>query len=244
MYFFVSWCLSGRNERQILYYYYRTILTTARYICMTKFLPIFPLNLVVYPGQYLNLHIFEPRYKQLIQECKDEGKHFGIPSVFKESLNEYGTEMELIEISKVHPEGEMDIMTKGLKVFRIMEVLREVPDKLYSAAVVYEVEHVPFDTEKLNPTLIDLVVRLHELLGTKLNIYEKFENPLSFDLAHYVALSPEDQYRLLIASSEKARQWFLIQHLTKLIPYLEDSEKVKTKVQLNGHFRREVPPKF
>src|SRR5580700_1532713 len=134
---------------------------------MTKFLPIFPLNLVVYPGQYLNLHIFEPRYKQLIQECKDEGKHFGIPSVFKESLNEYGTEMELIEISKVYPEGEMDIMTKGLKVFRIMEVLREVPDKLYSAAVVYEVEHLPHDTEKLNPTLIDLVARLHELLGTK-----------------------------------------------------------------------------
>ena len=211
---------------------------------MTKFLPIFPLSSIAYPGQLLNLHIFEPRYKQLITECKEQGKTFGIPSVFKESLNEYGTEMELIEVSKVYPDGEMDIKTRGLKVFRIMEVLREVPDKLYSAAIVYEVEHLPFDTEKLNPTLVDLLERLHKVLDTNLNIYEKFENPLSFDLAHYVALTPEDQYRLLVGTSEKARQWFLIQHLMKLIPSLEEAEKVKAKVQMNGHFRREVPPSF
>ena len=211
---------------------------------MTKFLPIFPLNNIAYPGQLLNLHIFEPRYKQLILECKEQGRSFGIPSVFKETLNEFGTEMELIEISKTYPDGEMDIKTRGLKAFRIIEVLREVPDKLYSAAIVYEIEHLPFDTEKLNPALVDLVEKLHKLLGTSLNIYEKFENPLSFDLAHYVALPPEDQYRLLVATSEKARQWFLIQHLLKLIPSLEETERVKAKVQMNGHFRREVPPTF
>jgi hypothetical protein len=211
---------------------------------MTKFLPIFPLNVVVFPQQLLNLHIFEPRYKQLITECKAEGKTFGIPSVFKDSLNEYGSEMELLEISKVHEGGEMDIKTRGLKVFRIMEVLREVPDKLYSAAIVYEMEHLPFDTEVLNPTLVDLVEKLHKLLGTNLNINEKFNNPLSFELAHYVALNPEEQYRILSATSEKARQWFIIQHLLKLIPALEETEKVKSKVQMNGHFRREVPPKF
>ena len=211
---------------------------------MTKFLPIFPLSTIAYPGQLLNLHIFEPRYKQLITECKEQGKTFGIPSVFKESLNEYGTEMELLEISQIHPGGEMDIKTKGLRAFRIMEVLREVPEKLYSAAIVYEVEHLPYDTEKLNPTLVDLVERLHKVLGTNLNIYDKFENPLSFDLAHYVALSPEDQYRLLVATSEKARQWFLIQHLQQLLPSLEATEKLKSKVQMNGHFRPEVPPRF
>jgi len=211
---------------------------------MTKFLPIFPLNLIVYPGQELNLHIYEPRYKQLITECQEEGKTFGIPSVFKEQLNEYGTEMQLVEISKVHPNGEVDIKTKGLKVFRIMEVLRDVPDKLYSAAIVYELEHEPFDTKMLNPTLVDLVNRLHDVLGTHFNLLEKFENPLSYDLAHYIALSPEDQYRLLIATSEKARQWFMIEHLQKLIATLGDTEQVKNKVLMNGHFRHEIPPNF
>lgn len=211
---------------------------------MTKFIPIFPLNLLVFPGQYLNLHIFEPRYKQLINECKEANKTFGIPSVFKDTLKEYGTEMELLEISKVYESGEMDIKTKGVKIFRIMEVLREVPEKLYSAAIVYEVPHLPFDTQVLNPTLVDLVYKLHSLLGTDFNLHEKFSNPLSYDLVSYVALSPEDQYRILIAKSEKARQWFMIEHLQKLIPEIELTEAVKTKVQMNGHFRHEIPPKF
>lgn len=211
---------------------------------MTKFLPIFPLNNVVYPGQLLNLHIFEPRYKQLIQECSATGKTFGIPSVFKETLNEFGTEMEILEISKTYDNGELDIKTRGVKIFRIIEVLRQVPDKLYSAAVVFEVEHLPFDTEVPNPTLIDLIDKLHVVLGTNFKVSDKYENPLSFDLVQYAALSAEDQYRLLIATSEKARQWFIIEHLQKLIPSIEQTEKVKAKVQMNGHFRKEIPPKF
>lgn len=211
---------------------------------MTKFLPIFPLSNVVYPGQLLNLHIFEPRYKQLIQECHATGKTFGIPSVFKETINEFGTEMEILEISKTYENGEMDIKTRGAKIFRIIEVLRNVPDKLYSAAVVYEVEHLPFDTQVPNPTLIDLIDKLHLVLGTNFRVNDKYENPLSFDLVQYAALGPEDQYRLLMATSEKARQWFIIEHLQKLIPSIEQTEKVKAKVQMNGHFRKEIPPKF
>jgi Lon protease-like protein len=211
---------------------------------MTKFFPIFPLNMVVYPGQFLNLHIFEPRYKQLILECKEEGKTFGIPSVFSETINEYGTELELLEISKTHENGELDIKTRGIKVFRVMEVIREVPNKLYSAAVVYELEQQPFDTRKPNPTLVNLINKLHIVLGTNFKVEDKFENPVSFDLIPYAALSPEDQYRLLITTSEKARQWFMIEHLQKLVSSIEQTEKVKTKVQMNGHFRKEIPPKF
>ena len=211
---------------------------------MTKFLPIFPLSIVVYPGQHLNLHIFEPRYKQLIEECSVKKKTFGIPSVFNDLINEYGTEMEITEIVKTYENGEMDIATRGLKVFRIIEVLKEVPEKLYSAAVVFEIENSDMDTEHLNPALADLVKKLHKTLGIEFDVYQKFQKPLSFDLAHYVALSPEDQYRLLISSSEKGRQWFLIQHLQKLIPNIEATERVRTKVLQNGHFRKEIPPKF
>lgn len=211
---------------------------------MTKFLPIFPLNIVVFPGQLLNLHIFEPRYQQLIDECRQTGKSFGIPSVFKETLNEYGTEMQLLEVSKTHENGELDVKIKGQKIFRIMEVLREVPGKLYSAAIVFEPEHKGLDTSVANPTLIDLIDKLHVVLGTNFKVAEKLNNPLSFDLIPYAALSPEDQYRLLTAISEKARQWFMIEHLQKLIPSAEQTEKVKAKVQQNGHFRKIIPPKF
>lgn len=211
---------------------------------MTKFIPIFPLNSIVFPGQSLNLHIFEPRYKQLINECVAQKKNFGIPSVDKAGMNEFGTEMEILEISNTYPDGTMDIKTRGVGIFRIIEVLREVPDKLYSAAVVYEVPHLPFDTKVLNPTLVDLMKKLHTILGTDFDLYKKFKAPTSFDVIPYAALSEEDQYRLLASVSERGRQWFIIQHLLNLIPTLEEADRLRAKVQLNGHFRREIPPQF
>jgi len=77
---------------------------------MTNFIPIFPLALVVYPGEKLNLHIFEPRYKLLIAECFHAKKSFGIPVVLNNKLADKGTLMEITEISKVYDDGKMDII--------------------------------------------------------------------------------------------------------------------------------------
>lgn len=85
---------------------------------MTNFIPIFPLGIVVYPGEELNLHIFEPRYKQLIRECYADAKPFGIPAVIDDKLNEMGTLVRITEITTVHEDGRMDIRTRGERVFR------------------------------------------------------------------------------------------------------------------------------
>lgn len=69
---------------------------------MTNFIPIFPLGIVVYPGEQLNLHIFEPRYKQLINESYESKKPFGIPAVVNEKINEMGTLVQVKEISQVY----------------------------------------------------------------------------------------------------------------------------------------------
>src|SRR5882757_3621209 len=131
---------------------------------MTNFIPIFPLGIVVYPGESLNLHIFEPRYKQLISECHETKKLFGIPTVINNKVQDYGSLVEITELSKVHDNGEMDIKTKGLKVFRILEVIKEVPDKLYSGAIV----NYPDTHEKGNPEIMRKVMNsirdLHQLL--------------------------------------------------------------------------------
>ena len=103
---------------------------------MTNFIPIFPLGIVVYPGEIVNLHIFEPRYKQLVNECYTEGKPFGIPTVIDNKLNEMGTLVKITELVKVYDSGEMDIRTQGLRVFRVLEMIKSVPDKLFSGAIV------------------------------------------------------------------------------------------------------------
>ncbi|HEX4877376.1 MAG TPA: LON peptidase substrate-binding domain-containing protein, partial [Chitinophagaceae bacterium] len=131
---------------------------------MTNFIPIFPLGIVVYPGENLNLHIFEPRYKQLISECKELNKPFGIPTVIENKVKDFGSVVEIIEISKVHENGEMDIKTRGSRIFRILEVIKEIPDKLYSGAIVT----YPDNYEQGNPDVMRKVMNsirdLHKLL--------------------------------------------------------------------------------
>jgi len=209
---------------------------------MAKFIPIFPLKLGVFPGQYLNLHIFEPRYKQLINDCFDAGKNFAIPAVLNDTLYEYGTELRLAEIVKRYDNGEMDIKTEGVGIVKILEVVREVPDKLYTAAIVTDMPYKPLDTDELNPTLLELIVKLHKYIGTSFNPLEKFKHPLSFDLIPYAAMPLEEQCRLLSVQSEKQRQLILIQHLVKIIPTIDEANKVRQKVQMNGHFRNETSP--
>ena len=97
---------------------------------MTNFIPIFPLGIVVYPGEDLNLHIFEPRYKQLTKECHEQKRPFGIPTVIEKKVQDYGSLVEVIEITKVHDNGELDIKTKGQRVFRILGRASRAKDRL------------------------------------------------------------------------------------------------------------------
>src|SRR5690606_9102114 len=100
---------------------------------MTNFISIFPLGIVIYPGEIVHLHIFEPRYKQLIREYFDENvKPFGIPVVLNNELQEIGTLVEVTEIVKEYSNGDMDIKIKGVEIFRSLEVIKHVPNKLYS----------------------------------------------------------------------------------------------------------------
>ena len=117
------------------------------------FLALFPLQLALFPGEHVPLHIFEPRYKQLISECRDEGMTFGIPAFVAGNLSVYGTEVELAQILETHPNGEMDIVVRGIRVFKILELQRDVPDKLYSAATIEFVVDHPESTPDLEKEL-------------------------------------------------------------------------------------------
>ena len=204
---------------------------------MTNFIPIFPLSLVVYPGEDLNLHIFEPRYKQLIRECIDLKKPFGIPTVIGNKLQDHGTLVHITELSKQHDNGEMDIRTQGVQVFRILELIREIPDKLYSGAIV----NYPVNRELGRPALMEKVLAgirdLHKLLKISKE-YNKAEEELkSYDVAHHVGLSLEQEYELLGLFDEKQRQEYLKRHLTKVIPTVAVMEQLKEKIKMNGHFK-------
>jgi uncharacterized protein len=204
---------------------------------MTNFIPIFPLGIVVYPGEDLNLHIFEPRYKQLIKECSEQKKSFGIPTVIENKMQDYGSLVSVIEVTKVYDNGEMDIKTKGEKVFRVLELIKEVPDKLYSGAIV----SYPESYEQGNPEMMRKVMQgirdLHELLKVNKDFKKADDQVRCYDVAHHIGLSLEEEYELLMLADERQRQEYLRRHLTKVIPMVAGMEQLKEKIKLNGHFK-------
>lgn len=204
---------------------------------MTNFIPIFPLSIVVYPGEQLNLHIFEPRYRQLINDCFTNKKPFGIPAVIDDKINEMGTLVQVIEISQVYEDGKMDIKTEGRQIFRMLEMINELPDKLYSGAIV----NYPGNDERGNRTLMNGIVEGIKELHKLLNIEKKFTRPdtelWSYDVAHHAGMSLQEEYELLELLHESQRQEYLKRHLTKVIPVLAEMEMLKEKVKLNGHFK-------
>jgi uncharacterized protein len=204
---------------------------------MTNFIPIFPLAIVVYPAEDINLHIFEPRYKQLIGECYERSKAFGIPAVINNQISEMGTLVEVKEIVSTYENGEMDIRVRGDRIFRVLEVINEVPDKLYSGAIV----NYPDNDDKGNRELMQKVIKgireLHRLLSISKSFKKPDEELSSYDVAHHVGLSLEEEYEFLSLMMELQRQEYLRRHLQKVIPVVAEMESLKEKIKLNGHFR-------
>jgi len=204
---------------------------------MTNFIPIFPLSLVVYPGEKLNLHIFEPRYKQLITDCTTNKKPFGIPSVIKDNVKEMGTLVEIKEISKTYEDGRMDIKTEGIAVFKILEIIKELPDKLYSGAIV----NYPPDIPKKSPAKMKMILQSIRSLYERLGVTKDFGKPddelNSFDIAHHTGLFIEDEYHLLELSQELQREEFIKRYLLKVLPIMEHMDMLKGKIKMNGHFK-------
>ncbi len=204
---------------------------------MINFIPVFPLDIVVYPGEALNLHIFEDRYKELVKECMADSKPFGIPSVQNQAVTEMGTLVEIREVVREYEDGCMDIRTTGTRVFRILEILKTVPDKKYQAAIVSYPENDTRKNSLFMQAIFSRVLELHRLLQVTRDFKRPPEELLSYDLAHHAGLSPEEEYELLELLTENQRLEYLRRHLKKIIPLVAGTENLKEKIKLNGHFK-------
>ncbi len=204
---------------------------------MTNFIPIFPLGIVIYPGEDLNLHIFEPRYKEMIAECQVGKKPFGIPAVIDNRMQDYGTLVEVKEFTKTYDNGEMDIKTRGEKVFRVLEVIKVVPDKLYSGAIVNYPDNNDQGNIELMKKVMNSIRELHKLLNVTKEFTKSDDLLSSYDVAHHVGLTLQEEYELLGLMQELQRQEYLKRHLTKVIPMVAEMEHLKLKVKQNGHFK-------
>jgi hypothetical protein len=145
--------------------------------------------------------------------------------------------MQVTEITNVHPNGELDIKTKGDKVFRILEVIKSIPDKLYCGAIV----NYPANQQSGNPEIMRVLINSIRELHKMLNVTKEFkkgDGDLSaYDVAHHIGLSLQEEYELLNLMNELQRQEYLKRHLAKVLPMVAQMEGLKEKIKLNGHFK-------
>jgi Lon protease-like protein len=217
---------------------------------MATYLPLFPLQLVVYPGEKLNLHIFEERYKQLISECFNGTKAFGIVSYFKENVQDYGTEAEVTAIEKIYPDGRMDVRIKGIRTFKIDEFFEKSENALYPAGMVsFEHEYMQYPLHELaqeetSKKLKEILIKLSQILDVSKNLIPSKQQNMSFSIAHYLGMPLEKEYELLLTNHENERQELLIEYLETALPDIKKRERMKSIIALNGHFKEIIPPNF
>ncbi len=207
-------------------------------------IPIFPLHLVAFPGEKLNLHIFEPRYKQLILDCKNQNLTFGIPPFQKGQKMNIGTKMEVLSIEKVHNDGSMDIKTKAISVFKIQSIIKNYNDKLYSGATVIDLNDIQDGDIKSMTTIVQYIKSLHSLFKLKKEIPVNINQVSTYIIGHVVGFSFEQELKMLGIENEKNRQTFMLNHLEAFLPQAKMYEEIKEKIKMNGHFRNVIPPNF
>jgi len=88
---------------------------------------LFPLNVVLFPGEQLPLHIFEPRYRKMVRNCLEEKSPFGMLLALPKGVVRVGCTAEIVDVVKRYEDGRMDILTVGREPFRILEVLTDNP---------------------------------------------------------------------------------------------------------------------
>ena len=204
---------------------------------MTNFIPLFPLTLVVFPGESLNLHIFEPKYKQLVNDCFATKKTLGIPAVIDGIVQEYGTLVEIVEISTIYETGEMDIKTKATQVFKILEKIESLPNKSYQGAIVTYPTTKYYGSVPLMQKIVVSIKKLHFYLSVKKDFKKQDNELLSFDVAHHVGMTIKEEYEILCLEIELHRQEYIKRHLKKILDILEEVDNLKEKIKLNGHFK-------
>jgi len=186
---------------------------------MNNTIPIFPLSLVVFPFSKVPLHIFEERYKKMINKCLYEKTGFGIVSLILNEISKIGSYVEIVSVESRNENGEMDIIVRGTGRFKILKTTHH-PDG-YIVATFAEYSDV---SDEISVQLLKELRENFEGIINKINFtledtfwrnYDETELK-SYKIAEKSGLNLKQRQKLLTLRKENERIYFLLEHLTKL----------------------------
>ena len=197
-------------------------------------LALFPLDLVLFPGAPLPLHIFEPQYKELITECLTSKTTFGLVRSRESALAEVGCTAAIVDVSKKYEDGRLDIVTEGRQRFEI-EHLNQERSFLRGEVIFFDDEPSQV-SEKETDTVIQLHQQLFQVLGQQVEVEPSYAS-LSFQLAHELPVDLDFKQTILEMKSEAERIETLIEYYRATIPKVELTLRARDKASGNGHVR-------
>jgi Lon protease-like protein len=178
-------------------------------------LPIFPLEVVLFPGAPLPLHIFEPRYKEMIAECLEQEKPFGMVRAKENAVAEVGCSAVILNVMKRYEDGRLDIASEGKQRFSILELNHDRP--------FLQAEFTWFDDDEPAP-----------IPGKEAEI-DRGKSPLSFQLASQLPVDLDFKQAILEMKSEAERIDTLVEYYRATIPKLEKTLQARERASGNGH---------
>ena len=147
-------------------------------------------------------------------------------------------------MEKTYESGELDIRTQGVGVFRVREFYRQAPGKLYAAGKVEMIADDATADPLLRTLITDRIQQLYDILGLRKLFLDLPADYRIYDVVHHLGLTTEQEYRLLATTSEQERQEIVREHLDQVLPLLLETERLKERARLNGHFKNLTPPNF
>ena len=198
-------------------------------------LPLFPLDVVLLPGAPLPLHIFEPRYKEMIGECRANNAPFGVVRALEEGLAEIGCTAEIVSVTKEYPDGRLDLIAEGRKRFEVLELNRK---RSFLQAEILLIADEPGTTTPEDKTR---AIRAHfeilSLAGAVQDLSAAELGTISFYLAGSLPLDLDFKQNLLAMRSEGQRIQAVVAYLESILPNLRRAARSRQKAGGNGHAR-------
>jgi Lon protease-like protein len=196
-------------------------------------LGLFPLGIVLLPTERIPLHIFEPRYRELIGECLDRGVEFGLLLGDEQGVREIGTSAAVVQLLQRFPDGRLNIVVEGRERFH---VVRETGGRSFQTAEVEPLADE--DEEPGDPGDIERAITvfkaLAELAGAEVDEPDPASPQLSFELAARVELEAEPKQRLLEARSERERLKLVVELLERAVASLAIQRELRERAAGNG----------
>ena len=203
-------------------------------------LAIFPLNIVLFPESIIRLHIFEERYKNLINDCMANNTTFGVVPIVSSKFQKIGCNAKISEILKRYEDGRLDILIQGEQRFNLIDYM--ISDRLY-----YEANINFFDNSEEYPNfnLIEECLEIYNLIAEeiqslnieKIDAHKLITKVPSFLFAQKSGLTLEQKYKVLEMNSENERLKYILEHLEKMEPYLRETEYVNRIIKNDGYVK-------